>query len=80
VSNPLVVVVNVRRFGVGGLITIGGSRRRFLARRSFLSRCGFRLRSSSHGSVRRRRTVFWNVTSTYGMAAGLMVVVLRKGR
>jgi hypothetical protein len=62
------------------LITIGGSWRGFLVRGGFLARRSFLLRSSSHGAVRRRRTVGRNVSATYGMAAGLMVVVLRKGR
>ena len=92
VSNPLAVVVNVRRFGVTGLISIGGSRRGLLARRGFLVRhtflawrgflsgCRVPLRSSGHGAVRRRRAVLWNVAATHCVAAGLMVVVLSKGR
>ena len=80
VSNPLAVVVNVRGFGVAGLITIGGSWRGFLVWGGFLAGRSSLLRSSSHGAVRRRRTVGRDVSATDGVTAGLMVVVLlRKG-
>jgi hypothetical protein len=82
VSNPLAVVVNVRSFGVAGLITIGSSGRGFLVWRSFLARCCFlsRRRCLACVPVGGWRTVGRNVAATHGVAAGLMVVVLRKSR
>jgi hypothetical protein len=71
VTNPFAVVMNVRRLRMAFLIAKRA--RLSLARRFFASWFSF-----PWSSVRSRRTMPGGIASTHSMAAGLMVIVLRK--
>jgi hypothetical protein len=86
VADPLVILVDVRSFGVRGFIAIRSARLISLARLSFLAwslfaRRGFPLRRSFGRAASRSRTARRNVSATDAVAASASVaapcIVLR---
>ena len=78
VADPLVVLVDVRSFGVRGFIAIGSARLISLARLSLLvwglfARRGLPLRCSLGRAVSRSRTARRNISATYAVAASASV-------